>query len=200
MPRRGGAVLGTGLSGVVHDEVLPCKDPSKTPTGPLVTKVLKPGRKPTEYETVAVFREKLRELDIGIFPESLCEGPSGEFQLYLKYGGLSLADYGFPDAPTIDAGDVKAALDALLTKIRAMNALGVYHNDLSFDNILYSPETKVAYLIDFERATLGPPKLKELTPAQRKQYSPAVLARREIIALHGDDTLALEGMIKELAA
>ena len=199
MPRRGGTVIGTGLSGVVHDTVLPCSDPSKTPTGPLVTKVLRKGWKPTEYENAVVFREKLRALDIGIFPESLCEGPSGEFQLYMKYGGLSLTDYGFPDAPTIDVREVKAALSALLEKIRAMNALGVYHNDLSFDNILYSPEAKVAYLIDFERATLGPPKLKDLTPVERKQSSAALLARREIRAVHGDDILALEGMIKELA-
>lgn len=193
-------MLGTGLSGVVHDEVLPCKDPAKTPTGSLVTKVLRKGRTPTEYETVAVFRDKLRALDIGIFPESLCEGPSGEYQLYMKYGGLSLTDLGFPDEPTLDVGEVKTALLALLEKVRAMNALGVYHNDISFDNVLYSPETKVAYLIDFERATLGPRPLKELTPIQRKQFSSTALARREMVAKVGEDIPALQGMIEVLGS
>lgn len=200
MPRRGGKVIGEGLSGIVHDEVLPCKDPEKTPSGPLVTKVLRKGWKTAEYDNAVAFREKLRELDIGIFPESLCEGPSGEFQLYMKYGGHSLTDYGLPDSPTIDRRDVKAALLDLLKKVRAMNALGVYHNDLSFDNILYSPETKVAYLIDFERATLGIPPRKErpLTALEQKSMTPAALARREKRATEGSDSLALEEMIAEL--
>lgn len=195
MPRRGGKVIGTGLSGVVHDEVLPCKDPSKTPSGQLVTKVLRKGKSPAEYETAVAFRETLRALDIGIFPESLCEGPSGEFHLYLKYGGLSLTDYGFPDTPTIPVADVTSALTTLLEKVRAMNALGVYHNDVSFDNILYSPDTKVAYLIDFERATLGPRPLSDL---QRRLLSPAARDRRELATKTGEDVPALERMIKDL--
>ena len=200
MPRRGGKVIGVGLSGVVHDEVLPCKDPAKTPSGPLVTKVLKKGWKTNEYDNAVAFRDKLRELDIGIFPESLCEGPSGEFQLYMKHGGHALTDYGVPDSPTIDPVEVKRALLDLLKKVRAMNELGIYHNDISFDNVLYSPETKVAYLIDFERATLGLPPLKErpLTVLERKSMTPAALARREKRAKEGSDVLALEEMIADL--
>jgi hypothetical protein len=190
--KRGGTVIGEGADGVVHDTTLPCKDPRKTPAGDWVTKVLRPGRTPAASLPGSV-RDKLTALDIGIFPVSVCEGPTGEFQLYMKYGGLALTDQGYPDTPETPAAVRKALLD-LLEKVRAMNAQGVYHNDISFDNVLYSPETGIAYLIDFERMTSNGP----LPWPARKGDSERMRRRRARAAEVGPDILALEDMLADI--
>ncbi len=195
--KRGGKVIGEGGDGIVHDETLPCKDPSKTPSGQWVTKVLRPGRTPKDYFTESV-RDKLTALNIGIFPASVCEGPKGEFQLYMKYGGLALTDQGYPDRPT-NPSAVRKALVTLLGKVRAMNAQGIYHNDIGFDNVVYSPETGIAYLIDFERMTSDGVIHHSNPPAfVLKQFTETMRRRRARILEVGPDIVALEDMLSEI--
>jgi hypothetical protein len=190
---RGGAVIGQGVDGVVHDETLPCKDPSKTPSGTWVTKVLRRGRTPKEYLSEEI-RAKLAALDIGIFPLSVCEGATGEFQLYMKYGGLALTEQGYPDTPQ-NPETVRTALQNLLGKVRAMNAQGLYHNDISWDNVVYSPETGVAYLIDFDKMTVGAPE----EPRPHKSETENLRARRARRREIGPDVAALQDMLGEIS-
>jgi serine/threonine protein kinase len=95
--------------------------------------------------------------DFVIYPEYLCEGEKGWY-LYSRYGGKDLIeDFDFFDRRTSFTDDDKKRRDLIVHKleelskdVKKMNEAGVYHNDISFDNILFDGEKM--YLIDFERA------------------------------------------------
>jgi serine/threonine protein kinase len=93
----------------------------------------------------------------------------GKYLLFSKYGGIALTEhsdlleehaYHKPHPLKIDNinhNKIMKALNDLKPAIIDLNSHDIYHNDLSFDNILYNDETEKAYMIDFDRSTRTPP-------------------------------------------
>jgi len=172
MPRRHGAgKIGEGMSGRVYYPALECDDPSKQPKGDYVSKVMKPDVAQAEFTKT----EPLRKLgpSYAIYPEAIC-ARKGNSILFSKFGGFNLADYftnleqvyegrldWAPEPVPVNKDELNSivrGLQELSGEIDEMNAAGLYHNDVSMDNIVFNPSTKRVYLIDFERMTLTPPK------------------------------------------
>jgi predicted Ser/Thr protein kinase len=192
--RKGGRILGEGLSGVVHRPALQCKDATKTPKGDYVTKVIRRGREQTARDEFAN-AEKLRAFtDIVIVPDTMCEGPDDELMLFSKYGGQALIEFGLPDDVPSETfrTNLIAALERIKERVRAMNAAKIYHNDISFENVVFNPETNQAYLIDFERMVEGDyRKLNDKDPG----LTPSLRARYQRHNELGPDIVALDEMI-----
>jgi hypothetical protein len=168
--RRGAGKIGEGMSGRVYYPALECDDPSKQPKGDYVSKVMKPDAAQAEFTKT----EPLRKLgpSYAIYPEAMC-ARKGNSMLFSKFGGFNLADYftnleqvyegsldWAPQAVPVNKDELNSivrGLQELSADIDEMNKEGLYHNDVSMDNIVFNPSTKKVYLIDFERMTLTPP-------------------------------------------
>jgi serine/threonine protein kinase len=169
--RRGAGKIGEGMSGRVYYPALECDDPSKQPKGDYVSKVMKPDAARAEFTKT----EPLRKLgpSYAIYPEAMC-ARKGNSMLFSKFGGFNLADYftnleqvyegaldWAPEPVPVNKDELNSivrGLQELSGEIDEMNRAGLYHNDVSMDNIVFNPSTKKVYLIDFERMTLTPPK------------------------------------------
>jgi serine/threonine protein kinase len=156
-------VIGRGKSGIVYYPALNCANPANTPAGEnYVTKLVTRVHGEKELENANLIKDK--GFDFVIYPIALCEAetPMGNktHLLFSKYGGTSIMEHfslfdkrkkptrSEVNAPYIDK--LTAALTALIPKIKMMNDKGIYHNDISFDNIVYNEKEGKAYLIDFE--------------------------------------------------
>ena len=162
--RKGAGKIGEGMTGKVYYPALECDDPSKQPKGDYVSKSMVPAKAQAEFDKT----ERLRTLapKYAIYPEVICDS-KGTSLLFSKYGGFNLADYHTnmeqvyygkrlkwaPEPVPVKKDEVKRIAMALLElakDIDFMNKEGLYHNDVSMDNIVFNPATNKAYLIDFE--------------------------------------------------
>lgn len=164
--QKGGKIIGKGMSGVVHYPALQCKVPSENPSDSdsYVSKVSSKKSAEKEFKNTEALRALKGSEEFAIYPEFMCEYNEKQNLLYSKFGGYSLVHYySFLEnlAYTKNAdkkkefneeyfNEVFKALEVLKEKVKWLNENGIYHNDISFDNILYNEETKKVYLIDFE--------------------------------------------------
>jgi serine/threonine protein kinase len=169
--RNGGGKIGKGNSGVVYYPALECDDPSKQPKGDYVSKETTLANAEAEFSKTKVLRDLAPSY--AIYPEAVCSR-KGKGLVFSKYGGYNLSAYftnleqlatgsRFTWAPapkSVDDNELKdiiAGLEGLARNIDEMNASGLYHNDISLDNIVFNPGTRKVYLIDFERMSNVPP-------------------------------------------
>ena len=161
----GGKIIGKGMSGVVHYPALQCKVPSENPTdlSSYVSKVSSKKSAEKEFKNTEALRALKGSEEFAIYPEFMCEYNDKQNLLFSKFGGYSLVHYySFLEdlAYTKNAdksqfneeyfNDIYKGLEVLKEKVKYLNENGIYHNDISFDNVLYNEETKKVYLIDFE--------------------------------------------------
>ena len=163
--QKGGKIIGKGMSGVVHYPALQCKVPSENPTdlSSYVSKVSSKKSAEKEFKNTEALRALKGSEEFAIYPEFMCEYNDKQNLLFSKFGGYSLVHYySFLEdlAYTKNAdkshfneeyfNDIYKGLEVLKEKVKYLNENGIYHNDISFDNVLYNEETKKVYLIDFE--------------------------------------------------
>jgi len=166
--KRGSGKLGEGMTGEVYYPALECDEPSQQPKGDYVSKLTSIKAGESEFKKT----EPLRSLKPtnSIYPESKCIH-KGKNLLFLKYGGFSLSEYftnleqnatgrlNWAPEPipvdSIELNTIIGAVEELINEINVLNGANLYHNDISLDNIVFNPKTKKAYLIDFERMTIG---------------------------------------------
>lgn len=162
--KKGGGIIGKGISGTVHYPALQCKIPSETPVGDYVSKLSKKKCAENEFSITA----KLRDLPDGnlyaIYPEYMCEYDTKHNLLFSKFGGECLGSF-YENIQTLlhtkeinkKDFDVKyfenviAALKELKSNVKYLNENKIYHGDLSLNNMLYDEKHNKIYLIDFEK-------------------------------------------------
>ena len=163
--QKGGKIIGKGMSGVVHYPALQCKIPTENPIdiSSYVSKVSSKKSAEKEFKNTEALRNLKGSEEFAIYPEFMCEYNEKQNLLFSKFGGYSLVHYySFLEdlAYTKNAdksqfneeyfNNVFKALEVLKEKLKWLNENGIYHNDISFDNVLYNEETNKVYLIDFE--------------------------------------------------
>ena len=162
--QKGGKIIGKGMSGVVHYPALQCKDASAPlDLNSYVSKVSSKKSAEKEFKNTEALRALKGTDEFAIYPEFMCEYNDKQNLLFSKFGGYSLVHYySFLEnlAYTKNAdkkefneeyfNDVFKGLEILKEKVKWLNENCIYHNDISFDNILYNEENKRVYLIDFE--------------------------------------------------
>ena len=163
--QKGGKIIGKGMSGVVHYPALHCKVPEETPVGNYVSKVSSKKSAEKEFKNSEALRNLKGSEEFAIYPEFICEYNDKQNLLFSKFGGYSLVHYysfleNLAYTNSVDKkkeefneeyfNNVFKALEVLKEKVKWLNENGIYHNDISFDNILYNEETNKVYLIDFE--------------------------------------------------
>ncbi|KAJ5951406.1 uncharacterized protein N7479_009819 [Penicillium vulpinum] len=70
---------------------------------------------------------------------------------------------------------------------KEINALGVFHDDLRYDNILWNKELGRALIIDFHRATLNTRSLKRSRPEKRRLSRPELGGAKRLRPLKEED-------------
>lgn len=182
--KRGGAIIGEGITGQVHRPPLQCSDGSH-PTGDYVSKVARSKEKADEELR---FTANIRNLHLEhvIVPEHMCIGDGGKYLLFMKYGGHDLESFfeyiekhaykndmlerarkrnnvqQINELESLGQFDdafyknVIYQLGEIKKDVIVLNSNGIYHNDIHFGNVLYNEETKKAYLIDFDRSSTKP--------------------------------------------
>jgi len=164
--QKGGKIIGKGMSGVVHYPALQCKAPSENPTdiSSYVSKVSSKKSAEKEFKNTEALRSLKGSEEFAIYPEFMCEYNEKQNLLFSKFGGYSLVHYySFLEnlAYTKNSdkkkefneeyfNNIYKGLEVLKEKVKYLNENGIYHNDISFDNVLYNEETNKVYLIDFE--------------------------------------------------
>ena len=160
----GGAVIGKGISGIVHYPALECRNSSETPSGDYVSKLSKKESAISEFKLT----EKLRALDdastYAVYPTHMCVYDDKHNLLFSKFGGYSLESFDTYIHKLLRSKNIKqtnfdvdyfenviAALKELKKSVHYLNANGIYHGDLSLNNMLYNEETHQILLIDFEK-------------------------------------------------
>jgi serine/threonine protein kinase len=171
--KRGGTKIGEGITGAVFYPALKCKNPEEQPSGDYVSKLVTKTAGENEMEKTRILNGT--NLDFVIYPKFMCEAAEQGRKTHLlfsKFGGHSLLKYylfmeeiryGNRKKEEFDESyynNIMNALDILAKNVTKLNNLGIYHNDISVDNILYNETENKAYLIDFERATMGKPATK----------------------------------------
>jgi serine/threonine protein kinase len=171
-------VIGEGLSGIVYYPALPCKDKTSNfnSTG-FVSKLTT--RKNAEQELANASEINRTIPTHAIFATHICES---HFQIvtkskkvldtlvFSKYGGIEITLYQtemekYAYSSKLSSEDkrnatnklplyrnILNALQELREQVEQMNNKHFFHNDISYDNIVYSIDTNQAYLIDFERS------------------------------------------------
>jgi len=162
---KGGKIIGKGMSGVVHYPALQCKVPSDMPIDSklYVSKVSSKNSAEKEFKNTEALRNLSESKEFAIYPEFMCEYNDKQNLLFSKFGGYSLVHYysfleNLAYSKNADKtqfneeyfNDIFKSLEVLKDKVKWLNENGIYHNDISFDNILYNEETNKVYLIDFE--------------------------------------------------
>jgi len=160
----GGAVIGKGISGTVHYPALECRNSSETPSGDYVSKLSKRESAVREFELT----EKLRALNdastYAVYPTHMCTYDDKHNLLFSKFGGYSLESFDTYIHKLLRSKNIKqtdfdvdyfenviVALKELKKSIHYLNSKGIYHGDLSLNNMLYNEETRRIVLIDFEK-------------------------------------------------
>jgi serine/threonine protein kinase len=165
MQQKGGKIIGKGMSGVVHYPALQCKIPNENPTdiSSYVSKVSSKKSAEKEFKNTEALRALKGSEEFAIYPEFMCEYNEKQNLLFSKFGGYSLVNYylfleNLAYTKNADKSqfneeyfnDIFKGLEVLKEKMKWLNENNIYHNDISFDNVLYNEETKKVYLIDFE--------------------------------------------------
>jgi serine/threonine protein kinase len=163
----GGKIIGKGMSGIVHYPALQCKvaDDNPRDLSSYVSKVSSKKSAEKEFKNTEALRALKGSEEFAIYPEFMCEYNDKQNLLFSKFGGYSLFHYySFLEnlAYSKNADKKKEefneeyfniiykGLEVLKEKVKWLNENGIYHNDISFDNIVYNEETNNVYLIDFE--------------------------------------------------
>jgi serine/threonine protein kinase len=163
----GGKIIGKGMSGIVHYPALQCKvaDDNPRDLSSYVSKVSSKKSAEKEFKNTEALRALKGSEEFAIYPEFMCEYNDKQNLLFSKFGGYSLVHYySFLEnlAYSKNADKKKEefneeyfniiykGLEVLKEKVKWLNENGIYHNDISFDNIVYNEETNNVYLIDFE--------------------------------------------------
>jgi serine/threonine protein kinase len=166
--KKGGAILGKGKSGTAYYPALNCSDPSQQPKGDLVSKVLSNTKHATnDFRISRLILEKGYDF---VCPtvDACRKKPDNPYNrswlVFSLYCGVPLKKA----AETIIENNSLSeymhfinALQVLRSNIQKMNNDFVYHNDIASSNIVYDFTTKKAFLIDFERASVGTEEDKE---------------------------------------
>jgi serine/threonine protein kinase len=162
----GGKIIGKGMSGVVHYPALQCKVPNDNPEdiSLSVSKVSSKKSAEKEFKNTETLRSLKGSEEFAIYPEFMCEYNEKQNLLFSKFGGYSLVHYysflenlAYSNSANKKKefneeyfNDIFKSLEVLKEKMKWLSENNIYHNDISFDNILYNEETKKVYLIDFE--------------------------------------------------
>jgi len=162
--KKGGGIIGKGISGTVHYPALQCKIPSETPVGEYVSKLSKKQSAENEFSITAKLRDLPDSNLYAIYPEYMCEYDDKYNLLFSKFGGECLGSF-YENIQTLLHAkkinkkdfDVKyfeniiAALKELKLNVKYLNENKIYHGDLSLNNMLYDEKHNKIYLIDFEK-------------------------------------------------
>lgn len=159
--KRGGAVLGKGKSGTAYYPALPCQEPYPQPVGNLVSKVLPNMKHATNDFSISKMILE-RGYDFVCPTVDACrKKPDNPYNrswlVFSRYCGVPLKKAAETIIENNSLSEYMHFMNALLvlrTNIQQMNNDFVYHNDIADGNIVYDFETKKAYLIDFERASV----------------------------------------------
>jgi hypothetical protein len=178
--QRGGARIGEGRTSTVFSPPLKCTEHTDKYDSPAwVSKLTTRATAESELRNTAALRAIDPKSQFTLIPVHICplareqtnenfgesntrKGerntlvimPNGGIQLGALFTLLESAAYtpsGESTAPPPEyIHAVLIALKELALFIVSMNAAGVYHNDIHFENILYNQDTNEARLIDFE--------------------------------------------------
>lgn len=162
--KRGGGVIGKGISGTVYYPALQCKNIDETPHGDYVSKIAKKQAALNEFKLTEKLRNLYNATAYAVYPEHMCTYDDKHNLLFSKFGGYSLESFDSYIHKLLRAKNIKntnfdvdyfenviAALKELKKSVHYLNANGIYHGDLSLHNMLYNEETNKIYLIDFEK-------------------------------------------------
>ena len=162
--RKGGGIIGKGISGTVYYPALQCKNILETPTGDYVSKVSKKQAAEKEFNITASLRTLPNASNYAVFPEHICEYDDKHSLLFSKFGGYSLELFYENIQKLLHSKNVKetefdikyfeniiSALKQLKVDVKYLNDNKIYHGDLSLSNMLYNEIENKIYLIDFEK-------------------------------------------------
>ena len=165
MGKKGGAIIGKGISGTVYYPALQCKNISETPSGNYVSKVSSKQSAENEFNNTAKLRMLPEAIEYAIFPEYMCTYNDKQNLLFSKFGGYSLQPFyeyvrklsrskNIKEVSEFDNSyfeNVLSALRELQKNVKYLNENKIYHGDISSENMIYDEITNKIYLIDFEK-------------------------------------------------
>lgn len=155
-------VIGQGIGGIVYYPALSCDNPNENLSGNYVSKLMSKKGADIEWNIT----ERLREFKPGyaIYPTHRCSH-NGKELLFSKYGGepllkyyenLEKHSYSKPpkELPNLDEYiKLIKTMKRFIPNLVDLHKNGLWHNDLTFENVLYNHEKNKLYLIDFGRST-----------------------------------------------
>lgn len=152
--QKGGTqILGEGRKGISYYPALPCKNPTEQPPGKLVSKVTTREEARSEFMRTRILREK--NYDFTSHPIDVCKGIGqnnwGErWLLFSKYGGVTASQLQTSFRREFQRFiRFRDAIKHLRFQVQQMNQDGIFHNDITLQNITYNEAEGKAYLIDF---------------------------------------------------
>ncbi len=152
--QKGGTkILGEGRKGITYYPALPCANPQEQPSGNLVSKVTDREEARSEFMRTRILRQK--NYDFTCHPIEACKGigknSRGErWLLFSKYGGIPASQVQSSLRRELQRFiHFKDALKTLRFQVQEMNKDGIFHNDITLQNITYDDTTGKASLIDF---------------------------------------------------
>jgi hypothetical protein len=152
--QKGGTkILGEGRKGITYYPALSCANPQEQPSGNLVSKVTDREEARREFMKTRILRQK--NYDFTCHPLEACKGigknnRGDRWLLFSKYGGIPASQVQTSLRRELQRFiRFKDALKALRFQVQQMNADGIFHNDITLQNITYDDTTGKASLIDF---------------------------------------------------
>jgi hypothetical protein len=152
--QKGGTkILGEGRKGISYYPALPCANSEEQPSGNLVSKVTDREEARKEFMRTRILRQK--NYDFTCHPLEACKGigknsRGDRWLLFSKYGGVTASQVQSSLRRELQRFiDFKDAVKRLRFQVQQMNAEGIFHNDITLQNITYDEATGKAYLIDF---------------------------------------------------
>ena len=197
-------ILGEGRKGISYYPGLPCANSNEQPKGNLVSKVTSREEARREFFKTRILRKK--DYDFTCHPIEACKGigenTKGErWLLFSKYGGVPAGQLQSNFRKDFERFiTFKDAIKRLRLQVQEMNADGIFHNDITMQNITYDEATGKAYLIDFGEMTQGKPErndAKSMDQALQGIYHDFEDFVRDTI--HKDDQKILEEMNRPLS-
>ena len=152
--QKGGTkIFGEGRKGITYYPALPCANRNEQPSGNVVSKVTTREEARSEFLKTRILRKK--NYDFTCHPIEACKGMGqnnkGErWLLFSNYGGIPIAQVQSNfRRQFLQFQKFKEAIKQLRLEVQQMNADGIFHNDITVQNITYDEATGKAYLIDF---------------------------------------------------